>query len=287
MSNKTLKTSRPNFKIAVVLFFILALLPNVSNAQCKAPNTAFKGGEKIEYELFFNWKFVWLKAGTAQLTTIDTTFVMNPVYQMDLLAVTNKKLDKIFLMRDTITSVITKQLEPIYYRKGAEEGKHYSVDEVWFYQRNGSSHVSQKRLHKNGDITEASHSDSRCIFDMLSILAQARSYDPADFKPGQHIQFPMASGRAVEEQTLIYRGTENIDAENGITYRCLVFSLVEYVKDKKGKDKEQEVVTFFVTDDKNHLPVRLDLYLNIGSAKAYLRNVSGNRYPLTSIVKKQ
>ena len=51
MSNKTLKTSQPNFKMAVVLFFVFALLPNVLNAQCKAPNTAFKGGEKVEYEL--------------------------------------------------------------------------------------------------------------------------------------------------------------------------------------------------------------------------------------------
>ena len=34
---------------------------------------------------------------------------------------------------------------------------------------------------------------------------------------------------------------------------ALIFSLVEY--DKKGKEKE--VITFFVTDDLNHLPVRL------------------------------
>ena len=55
----------------------------------------------------------------------------------------------------------------------------------------------------------------------------------------------MATGRKVEEQTLIYRGKENVKAENGVTYRCLIFSLVEY--DKKGKEKE--VITFFVTDD--------------------------------------
>ena len=86
----------------------------------------------------------------------------------------------------------------------------------------------------------------------------------------------MATGRKVEEQTLIYRGKENVKAENGVTYRCLIFSLVEY--DKKGKEKE--VITFFVTDDKNHLPV-----LNFGSAKAFLNDVRGHRHPLTSIVK--
>ena len=116
---------------------------------------------------------------------------------------------------------------------------------------------------------------------MLTILAQARSYDPADYKVGDKIKFPMATGRKVEEQTLIYRGKENVKAENGVTYRCLIFSLVQY--DKKGKEKE--VITFFVTDDKNHLPVRLDMFLNFGSAKAFLNDVRGHRHPLTSIVK--
>ena len=55
-------------------------------------------------------------------------------------------------------------------------------------------------------------------------------------------------------------------AENGIKYRCLIFSLVEY--DQKGKEKE--VITFFVSDDKNHLPIRLDMYLNFGSATLYI-----------------
>ena len=91
----------------------------------------------------------------------------------------------------------------------------------------------------------------------------------------------MTTGRSVEEQTLIYRGMENVEAENGVTYRCLVFSLVEY----DSKNKEKEVITFFVTDDLNHLPIRLDLYLNFGSAKAFLNNVKGNRHPLTSVIK--
>ena len=93
----------------------------------------------------------------------------------------------------------------------------------------------------------------------------------------------MATGRKVEKQTLIYRGKKKFEAEDDdeTVYRCLVFSLVEY--DKKGR--EQEVITFYITDDLNHLPVRLDLYLNFGSAKAFLKNIKGNRHPLTSIVK--
>ena len=184
-------------------------------------------------------------------------------------------------MRDTLTCVIGEKLEPRYFRKGAEEGKRYTVDEAWFSYKDGLCFVNQKRTYRDGNFDEAVASDSRCIYDMLSILAQARCYDPADYKIGDKIKFPMATGRKVEEQTLIYRGKENVKAENGTTYRCLIFSLVEY--DKKGKEKE--VITFFITDDLNHLPVRLDLYLNFGSAKAFLNDVRGNRHPLTSIVK--
>ena len=83
------------------------------------------------------------------------------------------------------------------------------------------------------------------------------------------------------EQTLIYRGKEDIEANNDTIYRCLVFSFVEY---KKGKEKE--VITFFFSDDKSHLPIRLDMYVNFGCAKAFLKSVRWNRYPMTSVVTK-
>ena len=241
-----------------------------ASAQCEAKNDAFQTGEHVMYDLYFNWKFVWVKAGLASLTTNATTYHSEPAFRINLLALGSKRADFFFKMRDTLTCVIGEKLEPRYFRKGAEEGKRYTVDEAWFSYKDGLCFVNQKRTYRDGNFDEAVASDSRCIYDMLSILAQARSYDPADYKIGDKIKFPMATG-----------GKEIVKAENGTTYRCLIFSLVEY--DKKGKEKE--VITFFITDDLNHLPVRLDLYLNFGSAKAFLNDVRGNRHPLTSIVK--
>ena len=259
---------------------LLLAIATPAKAQCTAENTAFQSGEHVMYDLYFNWKFVWVKAGLASLTTNATTYHSQPAYRINLLALGSKRADFFFKMRDTLTCVIGEKLEPRYFRKGAEEGKRYTVDEAWFSYKDGLCLVNQKRTYRDGAFDESEASDSRCIYDMLSILAQARSYDPADYKVGDKIKFPMATGRKVEEQTLIYRGKENVKAENGVTYRCLIFSLVEY-----DKGKEKEVITFFVTDDLNHLPVRLDLFLNFGSAKAFLNNVTGNRHPLTSIVK--
>ena len=186
-----------------------------------------------------------------------------------------------FKMRDTLTCITTDRLEPIYFRKGAEEGSGYTVDEARFSYLDGKCMVDQSRARRGRETIYRKDTLDQCVFDMLSILLQARSFDPTSYKKGDKILFPMATGRQVEEQTLIYRGKKNFKAENDVKYRCLVFSLVEY--DKKGKEKE--VITFYVTDDKNHLPVRLDLYLNFGSAKAFLKTVEGNRHPLTSIIK--
>lgn len=276
-----IKQKRVFALLLVGLISLIALQP--AQAQCTAKNEAFKSGEHVMYDLYFNWKFIWKKVGFASLTVNSTTYHSQPAYRFNLLSVGSKKTDFFFKMRDTLTCYVSDKLEPLYFRKAAEEGKRYTVDEAWFTYKDGVSNIKQKRtwLEPVRAPEEMEYSDSRCVFDMLSILAQARSFDSKDYKIGEKILFPMATGRKVEEQTLIYRGKENIEANNDTTYRCLVFSFVEY---KKGKEKE--VITFFVSDDKNHLPIRLDMYLNFGSAKAYLKSVRGNRYPLTSIVDK-
>ena len=232
-------------------------------AQCGASNNAIKPGESLSYELKFNWKFIWFNVGWAKMTVNEDTYNTQPCLRTDLLSYTNKRFDRWFKMRDTLTCITSQRLEPLYFRKGAEEGKRYTVDEVRFGYRNGKCIVDQQRTLRGNTVKKHDEMDV-CVYDMLSILLQARSYDPTDYKVGMKILFSMATGKAVEKQT----------------YRCLVFSLVEYVD-----NKEKEVITFFVTDDLNHLPVRLDMYLNFGSAKAFLTDIKGNRHPLTSIVK--
>ncbi len=253
-------------------------------AQCATENKAMQAGEELTYDLHFNWKFIWVKAGTAYMKTTGTTHQGKPALQTFLQTKGNKKADFFFVMRDTLTAVMSEELVPYYFRKGAEEGKRYTCDEIHFSYADGKSHIRQSRHRRGAEPKYSEYTDDRCIYDMLSLLAYARSFDVSAIQKGDKLVFPMATGAAVEEQTLIYRGKKNFEADNGITYRCLVFSLVEY---KGEKRKEKEVITFYVTDDANHLPVRLDLYLNFGSAKAFLTDVKGNRHPLTSIVKEE
>ena len=186
--------------IVGILALLMGSFALPANAQCEAKNDAFQSGEHVMYDLYFNWKFVWVKAGIASLTTNATTYHSEPAYRINLLALGSKRADFFFKMRDTLTCVMGEKLEPRYFRKGAEEGKRYTVDEAWFSYKDGLCFAKQKRTFRDGEVQESEESDSRCIYDMLTILAQARSYDPADYKVGDKIKFPMATGRKVEEQ---------------------------------------------------------------------------------------
>ena len=64
-----------------------------------------------------------------------------------------------------------------------------------------------------------------------------------------------------------------------VAYRCLVFSFIE-----RENGQNHELIRFYISDDKNHLPVRLDLFLSFGSAKCYLTGFKGLRNPMESKV---
>lgn len=251
------------------------------HAQCTSENNAFKSGEFLSYKLYFNWKFIWVTVGTAEMSIKETSYGNDAAYRCHLITRGNKRADRLFVLRDTLISIVSKELTPLYYRKGALEGDRYTVDETWYSYPDGACQVKQRfKTHRN-EIRENLQKSTTCVYDMISMLLRARSFDPSSYKIGQKINFPMADNGKVEGQTLIYRGKKNFKMEDSKTkYRCLVFSFVEY---KDGKEKE--VVTFYVTDDKNHLPVRLDMYLRFGSAKAFLTDAKGVRNPQTSIIK--
>lgn len=266
----------------LALALCLALLaPRAARAQCSSDNTAFKSGETLMYDLYFNWKFVWVKVGTASMNISQTIFGGKPAYRTYLITRGSKKADKFFVMRDTLTAYTGTDLVPRYYTKRAKEGKNYYVENVRYDYPGGMCAVSMDYRRNGGEVRHKTRKSRYCAFDMISMLLRARSFDPSDFKVGHSISFLMADGKHCEWQKIVYRGKEKFKIENShVTYRCLVFSFME-----KEDGKESEVVRFYITDDKNHLPVRLDMNLNFGTAKAFLIGASGLRNPQTSRVK--
>lgn len=269
----------------IFAFFIwLVGLSNYSlhtYSQCEYPNNAFKAGETLDFDLYFNWKFVWVKVGSTHYKISNSKYQGHSALKTDLIFKSNKACDKFFPMRDTLISYSTDKLVPLYFRKGANEGKRYTVDEVEYsYPEQGKAVMKMHYKDPDGGWTHKTMTSQECINDMLNILALSRSMDFSNYKVGQRTMYRMVTGKRISNQILVYLGKKNFEANDDKTYKCLVFSLLN---DKSKKEKE--LLRFYITDDANHLPMRIDFHLNFGEAVAKFKHAKGIRNKQTSIVK--
>ena len=44
----------------LLFVFFASFSMMAAHAQCGIENTAFKSGEYLSYDLYFNWKFIWM-----------------------------------------------------------------------------------------------------------------------------------------------------------------------------------------------------------------------------------
>lgn len=256
----------------IALCMLLASLS--ASAQCGTTGIAFRSGETLSYDLYFNWKFVWLKVGSATWNVTSSTYGGKPAYRTRLVTRTAAKYDRYFTMRDTLISYVSQSdLTPLFYSKHAFEGGTLRQEDVRYTYPGGKCHVSMTYRRDGGALQRASATVS-CAYDMLSMMLRSRSFSTASWKKGHRVNFNLVEGNKCQQRTFCYIGEKNFTVEGtGKTYRCLVFS---YLEREDGK-KEKEIVKFYITNDKAHLPVRLDLNLRFGTAKAYLTAARGTR----------
>ena len=263
----------------LIIAFLLAL-PAVAQAQCSYKNEAFQSGEFLSYNLYYNWKFVWVKAGTASMSVVQSTYKGKEAYRGSLITRGSSRADNFFVLRDTLLCYSSLDMVPLYFRKGAREGKRYNVDEVFYSYPNDKVQTRQYRQRTDGSYTWQTNTHETCVYDMMNIFLRARSFNPEGWKKGNEIKFPIVDGRSKINAKMVYRGKSVVKGDNGKRYRCLELS---YIETEDGETKE--IARFFVSDDSNHVPVRIDMNLKFGSAKAFVVGMKGLKNAVASEVK--
>ncbi len=250
------------------LFILLLTISLLIPSQADALSRAFNDREVITYQLYFNWKFVWIKAGTATMTTQPSTYKGKNVFRTSLVTQTSRKIDRFFVMRDTITSFCDLDLSPLYYRKGAREGKRYYVDEVWYTNSGNKTLATMRHLAADGEVTAEKHTYDRNVSDMINSFMRIRSMDVSSWKKGHSETVYIAGGSKLTTARLVFNGRKTVKGDDNKKYPCLVISYNE-----KENGKWKEIVKFYVTDDYRHIPIRLDLNLRFGTAKAFVTSI--------------
>jgi Protein of unknown function (DUF3108) len=257
--------------------FILLLFLAFSSIQlsagtdfCGVVNTAFTGGEHISFKIYYSVIGIFVDAGDASFTVTQTRLYNKPVYNILGIGNSNPRYDWIFKVRDRYESFIdTASLIPYKFIRNVDEGGYKKYELVNFDQ------VKNEAVSQHGTFKVPP-----CIQDVLSSIYYARNIDFNKYKTGDKIPFNMFLDDEVYSLYIRYMGKEIIKTRYG-KFRAIKFKpmLIKGTIFEGG-----EKMTVWVSDDPNHIPLRIESPITVGSVKVDMMSYKNLRYPISSMV---
>lgn len=259
-------------KIAICLLFAATLLSATSIQDgpelCGTTNTTFKSGESISMNIYYTIIGIYVHAGTANFTTTEETLNGRTVYHAVGTGWTNSKYDWIFKVRDRYESYFdTGTMLPVKFIRNVQEGKYIRHQTVTFDHRN------KKAITEKG-----SFSIPGCTQDIISAVFNVRNINFDNYKAGDKIPFDMFLDDELYHMYIRYLGKENVKTRFG-TYKAIRFRPLLL---KGNAFKGGENMNVWVSDDGNHIPLRIESSLSVGSIKVDMTNAVNLRHPFTS-----
>lgn len=261
-------------KIVLCLLFLgCSLGARAQNDFCGLNNKCVKAGEKLNFRVYYNLNFVWVSAGEANFTTALETLNGKPVFHITGDGRTYKSYDWIFRVRDKYETYLdTETLLPQKFIRNVDEGGHKFTNNVTFYQDQGKALSGKKTF-----------TVPKCVQDVLSAIYYARNINYNSYKPGSRIPFSMFLDDQVYNLYIRYVGKEKIKTKYGTFNAIKITPLLIKGTIFEGGEK----MTVWVSDDENHIPLRVDSPILVGSIKVDMMGYSGLKYPLSSLIKKK
>ena len=232
-------------------------------------NNAFQPNEKISYSVFYSVIGIYFNAGTATFTTSGEQYQNEDVYHVVGEGKTNPHYDWIFKVRDRYESYFsTADLQPVKFVRHVNEGKYSKQEEVTFNQQTNTA------ITKNGVYKVPEN-----VQDVISAMYYARNINYDQYKTGDKIPFTMFLDDKVYNMYIHYIGKEVVKTKYGKFNAIKLKPLLLKGSIFDGGEK----MTIWVTDDANHIPVRVESPIVVGSVKIDLIHYENLKYPITAL----
>lgn len=250
---------------------LLALMPNQTKELCSQSNTSFNPGEKISYTIYYNVIGLYVNAGDAQFTIMPSKWEGEPAYAFTATGNSNRRYDWIFKVRDKYESIVdSKTLLPYYFSRSINEGSFHQNQTLAFNQN------SNEVVTNTGE----SYKAANCTFDVISAIYAARNLDFQHLQVNEKVYLNFFLDNELFPSYFKYLGREEIRTKFGKFKAIKIAPLLV-----KGSVFEGgEHMTIWVTDDENHIPIRIETPIIVGSIKVDMKSYEGLRYPLNSLI---
>ncbi|MCX7986379.1 MAG: DUF3108 domain-containing protein [Bacteroidales bacterium] len=208
------------------------------------PNTFFKGGEKLVYQL----RYGIIVGGKVTLTLEDK----GNTYHVRGEAVTTGLADEIFSVKDVYESYFEKESNlPVFAIQNVKEGKRYKYYNETIFDRKNNKVISSR---------SGTHEVPPDIIDMMCVFYYIRRIDLTDAVNGDSYKINTFFSDKIFPFEIRYRGKEIITTKFG-KISCLKFApIVEPGRVFKSKD---DMLIWF-TDDANRIPILVSMQMVVG-----------------------
>ncbi len=249
-------------KIILSVLVFLLLIIGKSDAQKTLPhlkNVAYKCGEKLKFRVHYGV----IDAGECSLEIKTPQEKVGPrdCYHIVGLGKSLGAFNWFFKVEDRYeTTIDAESLTPWIFLRRVDEGG-YKINQNYSFNPYKNTVSTGKEV--------ATVPDS--IQDLLSAFYFARTFDYTDIKVGDVFVVTIYLDEKIYPMAIKFAGRETISTRLG-KFPCLKFQ-PQLVKGRIFKD--QEGMNLWVSDDLNHIPIRLESELMIGSIKVDLSDYSG------------
>jgi len=231
-------------------------------------NDAFKAGEILSYRLHYGM----MDAGVATLEVKPDVIDVSgrKVYHVVGNGYSKGTFDWFFKVRDRYETFIDKDaLLPWMFVRRVNEGG-YIINQDYTF-----NHYTNKV-----DVGEGEKVDIPAgTQDMISAFYSARNLDLSNAKEGDIFTISTIVDKEMWPMKIRYVGKDVIDTELG-RFKCLKFRPIV----QKGRIfKREDDLNVWITDDKNHVPLRAQAKLLIGSVKLDIMSAKNLANPTSEV----
>ena len=249
----------------------LSLTVYAQNDFCGIKNISFREDEKLTFRVYYNMWHIWVGAGDAVFTAKAENLDGRKVYHITGVGNTLKSYEWFFKVRDVYETYLdVETMLPAKFVRHVDEGSIKFNNNVVF-----------NRKTNQATSTNGSFKVPPCVQDVLSTIYYARNIDYAKYRPGDKIPFSMFLDDKVYNLYIRYIGKERITTHYSTFNTIKIAPLLIEGTIFNGGEK----MVVWVSDDNNHLPVRVESPILVGNITVDMIAAEKLRNPLSSLVK--
>jgi hypothetical protein len=263
------------FSLIVLLALLISGFKGDEGVYSPVMHNSYKPGERLDYKL----RMGIFTVGQAEMLIDDRIYEKNnrPCHKIDIYGRTASWISWISKVEDQWGAYVDKEavLPHMTYRN-IREGRYRKNEEIYFdHEKN---EVEAKVINRKTGFWKPSeyYPVPENVRDMISGLVYLRTIDFSGYQPGDKIRIDAFFEDAVYDFFLVFKKREVIKTKLG---QVNAIKLVPEMPENDIFDGENSVIVW-ISDDPNHIPLKFEAKMFLGSAGVDITDYSGLLHPI-------